>query len=458
MDARSQQRRQNGAGTAPGSNGARRFSAGLIGQLLGEWQPREVRVARGFYECAGLSLEQVEDLYQETAVALMGRRYESEEHLRRALRRGVKQRALREHRDERLRLGILVQHTPGLREAAQAGERESVPEDALLAGEDRLIAAEFLAALSATERRVFVLVAAEDLSYFAIGSALGIPAGRARAVTRSCERKRERFQVLYEAGRLCGFRAQTIRALQSGRVTSEELAQGAIAHVEGCARCRAEHRTSAQRLRASFRGQAVALLPAPGLAGRVGWLARVGLRLAGWQQRVSAEGAGFGGGAVRERAAALLAGGGVGAKVAAGVLTVATITAGTIGVGHVLERSSPRPVRHPAAATVPVIAGPSADVQSAVRVSGVVLARASAEASATSPVHEDATTTGVEHAPATSEPAGAPGPVAGREPGGFAYLGVPKAARTPSQTPPADTSVDGSASAGEQHGGGPFSP
>jgi RNA polymerase sigma factor (sigma-70 family) len=463
MDARSRRRRRDGAAegafaAADGSNGVRSFSPGLIGQLLGEWHAREVRVAQGFFECAGLSLEQVEDLYQETAVALMGRPYESEQHLRRGLRRGIKQRALREHRDQRLRLGILAQSVPGLREAAaRAGEREGVPEQAVLAREDRLVVAEFLAALSAIERRVFVLLAEEDLSYFAIGSALGIPAGRARTVTRSCERKRERFQVLYEAGRLCGFRAQTIRSLQSGRATGEQLAQAAIVHVEGCARCRAEHRTSAQRLRASFRGQAVALLPGPLLAGRVGWLARAGVRLGGWQQRFSPQGTGLGGGLVRERAVAILAGGGMSAKVAAGVLTVATITAGTIGVGHVLERSSPRPVPRATATRMQTTAGPGTDVQSAVRVSGMVLARASTRASVSAlAVHEHAS--GVEHASGASEPAGASSSVARREPGGFAYLGVPRPAPTPVQTPSSDTSAGEAASAGEQHGGGPFSP
>src|SRR5450759_1757780 len=60
------------------------------GVLLGEWQQVELRIARAFAECRGLSTEQLEDLYQETVLALLPRRYESEEHLRNALRAGLK--------------------------------------------------------------------------------------------------------------------------------------------------------------------------------------------------------------------------------------------------------------------------------------------------------------------------------------------------------------------------------
>lgn len=51
-----------------------------VASALGEWQAREVRIARGFAECKGLGTEQIEDVYQETALALLERTYPSEEH------------------------------------------------------------------------------------------------------------------------------------------------------------------------------------------------------------------------------------------------------------------------------------------------------------------------------------------------------------------------------------------
>ena len=58
-----------------------------IGQALGGWQVRELRIARGFRECQGLSTEQLEDIYQETAVSLLRRAYLNEEHLCKSLRK-----------------------------------------------------------------------------------------------------------------------------------------------------------------------------------------------------------------------------------------------------------------------------------------------------------------------------------------------------------------------------------
>jgi hypothetical protein len=78
---------------------------------------------------------------------------------------------------------------------------------------------------------VFWLIA-DGMRYRAIASALEIPVKRTRNASRSCERKRERFQPLYDTGRLCGYSAATIQALQGGEVTSEEVARRAFAHLE----------------------------------------------------------------------------------------------------------------------------------------------------------------------------------------------------------------------------------
>ncbi len=176
-----------GGTAAPGNGRVRPFGSQRPGQILGEWQKRELRIARGFAECRGLSTEQLEDLYQETALALYRRAYDSEEHHRNALRDGIKKRALRLHRDERRHGRIIARGTPGFRVMAEAREREGAPELAALAREDRLIASEFSTELSEQERRVFGGLV-EGLAYRAIATALGIPENDARKIARECDR------------------------------------------------------------------------------------------------------------------------------------------------------------------------------------------------------------------------------------------------------------------------------
>ena len=428
-----------GVALAPGQGKQRAFGSQRPGQILGEWQKRELRIARGFAECRGLSTEQLEDLYQETALALYKRVYDSEEHLRNALRDGIKKRALRLHRDERRHGRIVARGTPGFRVMAEAREREGAPELAALAREDRLIAGEFTTELTEQERRVFGGLV-EGMAYRAIATALAIPLNEARNIARACDRKRQRFQLLYDTGRLCGYRAQTIHALQNGESTSEELAERAFAHLESCAHCRLEHKTNAKRLRRSFRDQAAALLP-PLFIGSLGRFTGLGVRGRLLAHRLGIDSAPIGQGSVRERAVALLAGGGVGAKVAAGVVTVGVVAGGAVAT-HVLEQS-PAPHRHHVAPRV------AAAPRAAPRAGGLLSAPPPAALSTSGhrSVHTSRGTAGGKRRSATAS--------AGkrREPGGFAYLGVPTTT-TSAASPPAHV-----ASVSEdQSGGGAFSP
>jgi RNA polymerase sigma factor (sigma-70 family) len=336
-------------GRPPGSEANGGLSAEHAGVLLGNWQARELRIARGFAECRGLSAEQLEDLYQETALALLTRAHRDERHLRGALRMGLKHRALKLHRDERRRGAILASSAPSLHRIAQAREARDGPEGATLAREDRLIVSEFLTELSELELRVFWLMA-EGMRYRAIAPVLGIQTNEARNAARSCERKRERFQLLHDAGRLCGFRSATIRALVSGAVASEELAARACAHLEVCAHCRAEHKTNARRLRRSFQGRASALLPLPVMIARIGWLERLGARARNLHQRVPSEAFVPGPGVGREGAMGVLLGGAA-VKVAAGVATVAVVAGSAITAGRVAEHPRTHRVHDAARAT-----------------------------------------------------------------------------------------------------------
>lgn len=268
MDVRGQARSSRGfAAPLPPLDGEGFDDGGLcgartVGALLGQWREREVRVATSFFQCRGMTLEEIEELYQEAVLVLLSRRYEDEEHLRRVLHLVIKQRASRRRKDEHRHNQILQEHARNTDREVQKRRFDERTDQRVLEAHDRVIIAEFLTALNPTEQQVFALMA-EGMAYRAIANVLQIPVNEARQAARACERKRERFQLLYDTGRLCGYRANTIHALLNGEDTSEELAQGAIAHLTGCVPCQREHETNASRLRAHFRGQAVALLPSP---------------------------------------------------------------------------------------------------------------------------------------------------------------------------------------------------
>ena len=282
------------------------FGFDRLAQLLGGWQATELRAARGFPECRGLSVAQLEDLYQDTALALLSRSYASEEHLRNALRHGIRRRALNMHRDQRRRREILSEHAPSIEREAQSAQTR--PEDAVLAAQDRLIAKEFLAELEPLERQVFALTA-EGLRYRAIATALRVPVNEARTAARSCERKRARFQLLYETGRLCGYRAETDEALANGRAAAHAVRQ-AQAHLAACEACK---RASVARARVARAGVASVSV------GALAWVW-------GWARRLAGSG-------------------GVSAKATAAVMTAAVVASGTL--------AGTQPKKHPRAVARP---------------------------------------------------------------------------------------------------------
>lgn len=435
-----------GEGVALAHAGRRRpFGPQRVGEILGEWQKVELRIARGFAECRGLNTQQLEDLYQETALALYSRPYVSEEHLRNALRDGIKKRALRLHRDERRHSRILAHNAPGLRVMAEAREGQSAPEPSVLADEDRLIAKEFFTELSDVERRVFACLV-EGLQYRAIATAENMPVNEARNIARACSRKRERFQLLYDTGRLCGYRAQTIQALQNGQSTSEELAERAFAHLDSCAHCRLEHKTNAKRLRRSFRDQAAALLP-PVLIGRFGWPTRLVVRARLLLHRLGLETAPVGQGGVRERAVAMLAGAGASAKIAAGVVTVGVLAGGAVAT-HVLEQS-PAPQHHQLPRSASATPPPTALIPRPLSASPVISSRANVHRRVRPSSRPHQRHAGTRHAASGGTRSSAVGQ---REPGGFAYLGVPTSTSAPAAPARAASSSE------DQRGGGAFSP
>jgi RNA polymerase sigma factor (sigma-70 family) len=183
--------------THPGSSPRRGLSRRRVGEILGAWQAAEIRIARRFPECRGLSSEQLEDLYQETVIALLTRPYTSEAHLRNALRQGIKHRALNLHRDLRRRGQILAEHAPSIHRVAQESATRTSPEDMAMLGEDRRVILNFLAELDPFERQVFQLTA-EGLRYRAIAKRVGVDVNEARRAARSVERKRIQFRLRHD--------------------------------------------------------------------------------------------------------------------------------------------------------------------------------------------------------------------------------------------------------------------
>ena len=68
------------------------LDAQLLGALLADWRHGELRLARSYPQCRGVSAEQLEDTTQDTSLALLRRGYSDQEHLRNALRKGIKNR------------------------------------------------------------------------------------------------------------------------------------------------------------------------------------------------------------------------------------------------------------------------------------------------------------------------------------------------------------------------------
>jgi DNA-directed RNA polymerase specialized sigma24 family protein len=390
--------------------------------LLARWRSRELWIARQFRACGGASLAEVEDIYDATIAVLIerGDAYESVEHLRAALHRGIKMRALRLHRDRRTRDRALSSAAPVVEAAGQEAAWWGQPERALIAREDDVIVSEFIAELTPLERRVFALVA-DGRSWRAIATALSLPETDARTVTRACERKRARFLSLYSTGRLCGYRSATIESLLAGRERGELALGKALAHLRHCRACRTQHRTDVDGLRAAFDARVLSVLPPLPVFLEVhdsfleplrSLFARVARSFQRWV------GSGSPGGG-RERALEVVAGGG-GAKVAVGFLGIALLAGSAVGVGGASPAVKHRSARQPAPALRVVhVSFPAARGVARTAPRPVRFPRPSRQL---------------------------PLPRQQHTPGGFSYLGV-----VPSSRPT-------SAPAVHQHGGGPFGP
>jgi RNA polymerase sigma factor (sigma-70 family) len=310
------------------------LSPARIAELLDSWRSRELeRFARHWRTLGYTGLE---DIYSETTIALLKRPYRNERQLRGALRDGLQYRALNTYSTNLRHREIDTETANGISALALAKSAQETPEQLALEHEDELILQELMRELTPFQQQVFAL-ASEGKRYKTIAKALGVTPAQARSATRACESKGKTFLFLYETGRVCGERSETIKALQARQATSKQLAELAAAHLDACARCRAEHGTNGARLRKRFNEQAAAFMP-PALILRWSLLTQ-GSRARAIQRLLPDIGPGRE--LVRERAAALIATSGVATKLAATALTSAAVIAGSIGVSHIIDHQPP---------------------------------------------------------------------------------------------------------------------
>ena len=404
--------------------------------LLAAWRTRELGVARRFRECGGASLAEIEEIYDATVTALVQRdaSYSSAEHLRGALHAGIKLRALRLHRDRGRHSRALERAAGEIHATGEERAWREQPERALLAHEDDLIIGEFIAELDPLERRVFALIA-EGRSWRAIATLLGLRETEARNATRACERKRQRFLTLYSTGRLCGYRSRTIGSVLSGAQRSELAVSQALAHLRYCRACRAEHHTSAPRLREAFDQRVLSVLPAPVLVAGGSLLAGNGAssvvehaqRIAGRALRTLHRTSGTPSGG-RERIVEAVAGTSAAGKIAAGALSIAVLAGGAVGVTRAIEHDHMRRPHRAALLTPTTGSRTIANVAPTSTRKG--RRRHHKQPEALRDLHQ-------------------------RVPGDFAYLGVPSRPATP---PAPATRARPRVPVVTQRGGGPFGP
>ncbi|MBE2316691.1 hypothetical protein DVA67_011955 [Solirubrobacter sp. CPCC 204708] len=222
------------------------------------------------------------------------------------------------------------------------------PEDEVLALAERTVVLQFSALLAPDESDVFWcqrdhLDDPREFGATGLARELDMPIGTVRKALRAIEAKRERFAIIYTAGRLCGYLAPGVATLAAEHdnpaadppVTgTREFAARVHLQVERCPTCIADYARHLRYLRgARFHTKVAALLPAPEIAERArtsglrdllpDWAARAITEPAGTAAQLAAGGAGRGLAttAAAHLAAFCLGGAGtLGACIATGVL------------------------------------------------------------------------------------------------------------------------------------------
>lgn len=347
----------------------------------GSWSPEEVaralkarreefcRALERRRDAAGVPAGMHEEIVDEAicAVVMSRRAVVSEEHLLGAFWRAVGL-VLKEHRAGRRVLRVGSRERVDFELTAARIPTSDEPFDVIELREQMARAADFMAALSAFEQKVVVVMAVNGGGVKFAARMLGEPIKTVRAAVRSADEKLDQVAVIAAAGRMCSYRYSAIVAEASG-FASEDQAQAARAHVAACVSCRRWYAGLCREMRGrEFRRAAVAAflpMPAEPLAHAEG----LG-KLAAWiEHRLGFPPHGSG-----ERAAEVLGGAGVAkAAVAGTAIVAATASIAT----HTLQAKAPmhhRNHRHHAIAATGVpaaITTPAANQDASVSAAGV---------------------------------------------------------------------------------------
>jgi hypothetical protein len=279
-------------------------------------------------------------------VAVMSRNpVNGEEHLRRVFWTSIRLMVLEQH-SGRHEVHVGSRRRVELNPLAPAPHTHE-PFDLAVEHERTAMAVDLMAQLDSFERRVFALMATEEIGEKRTAEALGEPLNKVLAASRSAQRKLEQVAVIAAAGRMCDYRARALEAYAHGTAHAEQE-RAARAHLDACASCRASYARLLRELSGHEfqRAACAALLPPPAIAAEVHgrWVERLAALLSSGR---TPSGGGTG-------AAGLLGGGGL---VKAAAASTALVIAGA-GVGDRVIHSLASPARvqhHQQRATAPSV-------------------------------------------------------------------------------------------------------
>lgn len=236
---------------------AKQYTPDEISAMLERWRPQVLRDMgrRGLWR--GASQPELEDQFQDVALVLTARDFDSEEHLRRALWTGLGFRARDFWKAARRREIPVGEFFEGI----IGDDRLDAVEDAAATAADSRQVDDCLAELDSRERTVYKLAKGEGLSRRRVAKHLGVTEADVLRVLYSAQRKIDQVAVLLVAGRMCGRRRSAVRALARGQARGMTLEQ-ARAHLSHCPDCLLAFRAE----RVALSRDVAAALPLPALA------------------------------------------------------------------------------------------------------------------------------------------------------------------------------------------------
>jgi DNA-directed RNA polymerase specialized sigma24 family protein len=229
----------SGSADTPGSLTPGALTGDGVAALADAWAARILRDLGRTRPWRGGAANELDAAYWEVALALSQRTFESEEHLRRALYRGMSFRAMHFWRRAKTRAEREVPVDAVIEEVAD--ERAEAEQRGAEMAADFRLAMDFMSELEPSERAVWTLTAAAGHSQREAAERLGLTLLDVKRHLYRVNQKRDRFVQVAENGRLCAKRSEAVSAFADMRATPEEAAR-ARAHLAHCVSCLATYR------------------------------------------------------------------------------------------------------------------------------------------------------------------------------------------------------------------------